>query len=68
MIAANGSLREITVNEFIRRYPETIQIFNEFNIDACCGGGVPLKEAAERDGVDTTALFTALIDAIGCAA
>ena len=50
----------LTVNEITTRYPATIAVFNDFGVDACCGGDVPLAEAAARDGVDPDALTTAL--------
>jgi regulator of cell morphogenesis and NO signaling len=50
----------LTVNEAIRRFPATVAVFNEFGIDACCGGAAPLAEAAERDGADPDALLDAL--------
>ena len=50
----------ITVNELIRAMPATVDAFNRFGIDACCGGAVPIAEAAERDGADVTALLSAL--------
>ena len=50
----------LTVNEFIREFPATVQVFNAFGIDACCGGAVPVRDAAERDGADAEALLEAL--------
>jgi regulator of cell morphogenesis and NO signaling len=52
----------LTVNEIIRRYPASIAIFNRFSIDACCGGGVSVREAAIRDGVDPEVLIAALLE------
>jgi iron-sulfur cluster repair protein YtfE (RIC family) len=52
------------VNEIIAQYPETIAVFNRFGIDSCCGGGVPLADAARRDGADFDALLAALQEAI----
>ena len=49
-----------TVNEIVARHPETIAVFNRFGIDSCCGGGVPLGEAAHRDGAELNALLRAL--------
>lgn len=50
----------LTVNELIRQVPETVQVFNDFGIDACCGGAVPIRAAAERDGADAEALLATL--------
>ncbi len=52
-----------TVNEILARYPATIAVFNRFGIDSCCGGGVPIADAARRDGVDFDALLAALREA-----
>lgn len=52
-----------TVNEIIQQHPEAVATFNEFGIDACCGGDASLEAAAQRDGADITALLNAL-DAI----
>ena len=49
-----------TVNDLIARFPETVTVFNAFGIDACCGGAVPVREAAARDGADLDALLDAL--------
>ena len=43
---------EMTVNEVIRRYPATVALFSRWGIDSCCGGGLPVGEAAQRHGVD----------------
>lgn len=50
----------ITVNEAIASWPSTVAVFNRFGIDACCGGAVPIAEAAERDGADLAALTAEL--------
>lgn len=52
-----------TVNEILVKYPETVSVFNQFGIDACCGGAASLEEAASRDGADVDRLIRAL-DAI----
>lgn len=49
----------MTVNEAIRRFPTTVAVFNDFGIDACCGGAVTIAEAADRDGVDLDMLVEA---------
>lgn len=61
MTTSEGSIDGgITVNEAIRWYPATVAVFNEFGIDACCGGAAPLAEAAVRDGADPQALLEAV--------
>lgn len=55
----------LTVNELIARRPETVAVFNAFGIDACCGGAVPVPEAALRDGADLDALLAALAEVVG---
>jgi regulator of cell morphogenesis and NO signaling len=53
-----------TVNEIVVRHPETIAVFNRFGIDSCCGGGLPLRDAAPRDGAELEALLRALDEAL----
>ena len=60
----------LTVNELIARHPATVATFNAFGIDACCGGAVPVREAARRDGADPDALVAALelvVEVASCA-
>lgn len=40
-----------TVHAILARHPETMPVFERLGIHACCGGDVPLRTAAERDGV-----------------
>jgi regulator of cell morphogenesis and NO signaling len=51
---------DLTVNEAIRRFPATVAVFNDFGVDACCGGAAPLAKAAVRDGADPVALLDAV--------
>ena len=54
-----------TVNDLIALHPATVAVFNAFGIDACCGGAVPVHEAALRDGADPDALLAALAEVVG---
>ena len=49
-----------TVNETIQRFPATVAVFKQFGIDACCGGALQVRDAAQRHGLDPDALLTAL--------
>lgn len=51
---------ELTVNDVIRRFPSTVEVFNRYGIDACCGGAALVPEAALRDGADSEALLAEL--------
>jgi DNA-binding MarR family transcriptional regulator len=54
----------LTVNDVLLRYPETTGVFDEFRIDACCGGAVPLETVASRHGIDLDALLGALEESV----
>ncbi|HET7234032.1 MAG TPA: DUF542 domain-containing protein [Longimicrobium sp.] len=51
---------ELTVNEITVRFPGTLQVFQHYGIDACCGGGKPLGEVATRHAHDLDALLADL--------
>lgn len=53
------------VNETLQLYPATTAVFNQFGIDACCGGAASISDAAARDGADPNELLDALNGAIG---
>ncbi len=55
----------LTVNEMMAREPRTIAVFNQFGMDTCCGSGVPIADAARRDGVALDVLLAALRSAVG---
>lgn len=49
-----------TVNDVLRRHPEAVAFFDAYGVDACCGGGEPLGEAARDAGVAADELLAAL--------
>ena len=55
-----------TVNDVVRMYPESVSVFNQLGIDACCGGDASIADAARRDGVELGSLL-ARLDAIAAA-
>ena len=54
---------DLTVNELIQLNPAAAAVFNSYGIDSCCGGGLPLKEAAQRHGLDVNTLLAAVANA-----
>lgn len=55
----------LTINEIVAAHPETIPVFNRFGFDTCCGGGVRVDEAAQRDGIDVGDVIAALTEVLG---
>ena len=56
--------RDMVINDVIKKYPQTIKVFNEYKVDSCCGGGAPIESTAKRDGVDVEQLIRALNRAV----
>lgn len=54
-----------TVDEIVAFAPITINVFNAFGIDTCCGGAVPLRDATLRAHVPLATFLAALDAAIG---
>lgn len=55
-----GDVAAMSVNEVIRIHPQTVEVFNRYGIDACCGGAAPVRIAAERDGADAAEVLAEL--------
>jgi len=55
--------KDVVVNDCIKLYPKTIGVFTRFKIDSCCGGAVPIEEAAKRDGAPIEDLMKAVNEA-----
>jgi iron-sulfur cluster repair protein YtfE (RIC family) len=66
MRSETKDLLGMTVNEVIRSWPATVSLFADLGIDACCGGALPVAEAARRHGHDpekVRARLDSLLDA-----
>jgi iron-sulfur cluster repair protein YtfE (RIC family) len=50
----------VTVRETMARLPQTKDVFSRFGVDTCCGSGIPILDAAHRDGADLGGLLAAL--------
>jgi regulator of cell morphogenesis and NO signaling len=51
---------ELTVEEVLREFPETMPVFAKHRIDLCCGGKKPLSEVAERHHLPLAGLLAEL--------
>lgn len=51
---------ETLVSEIAARYPATLRTMEALGIDFCCGGGRPLREAAEKAGVPVQAAIAVI--------
>lgn len=45
-------LEELTLNEILRRHPETARILHRYGLDTCCGGAKGLPEVAATHGLN----------------
>ena len=52
-----------TVGELVREKPARSRVFEQFKIDYCCGGKIPLAEACEKRDIDADDVLRALADA-----
>ena len=55
---------DMVINEVIKKFPQTIKVFNDYKVDSCCGGGAPIETTAKRDDIDVEGLLKALNEAI----
>ena len=53
-----------TVAQWVAENPQTAAIFEELQIDYCCGGGISLSEACEQLQVDVNEVLSRLREAI----
>jgi iron-sulfur cluster repair protein YtfE (RIC family) len=60
MTTTHAITAETPVNEVIRLFPTTLPIFHAAGIDSCCGGALPVEEAARRHGLDAEQLLEEL--------
>jgi regulator of cell morphogenesis and NO signaling len=51
---------DMTVNEVITQYPQTMAVFDRHRIDSCCGGALSLAEVTRRHRIDFIALLAEL--------
>jgi regulator of cell morphogenesis and NO signaling len=61
--ADTTGLPELTLHEIVRRIPGARDVLLGHGLDLCCGGELPLREAARLHGLDLEALIGALPEA-----
>lgn len=52
------------LNELVERGPHLLPVLHRFGLDTCCGGSLPLEEAARRHGFAVEELIGALDEAL----
>ncbi len=56
----SNEVKVLTVGELVVEKPSRARVFEQFGIDYCCGGKVPLAEACAAGGADVDAVVEAL--------
>ncbi|MEE9404940.1 MAG: iron-sulfur cluster repair di-iron protein [Algisphaera sp.] len=56
----NNLTSQSTVGQWIAQFPQWSVVFEQLNIDYCCGGKKPLDAACKQAGLDADTLVTAL--------
>lgn len=52
--------KDMTINEVMKLYPKTMEVFTKFNVDSCCGGTNTLEKGAEDSGANLNSFLSAL--------
>lgn len=51
---------KMKINDVVKAYPKSIEIFNDFHIDYCCGGNDALEDAIKELGIETKSFIEVL--------
>lgn len=60
----SGLNKSTPVGEWVAKHPQTARVFEELQIDYCCGGDSPLAQACIAKGVDVERIKSRLSDLI----
>ncbi|NJN17094.1 MAG: DUF542 domain-containing protein [Oscillochloris sp.] len=52
-----------TLNDLVARMPEALPVLQQFGLDTCCGGSLPLEVAAQHHNLDVGDILAALVAA-----
>lgn len=56
--------KEMTINEVIKRYPDTMRVFHKYNVDSCCGGAESIEKSVAAGGINLEKLIRELNEAV----
>ncbi len=51
---------KMKINDVVKAYPKSIEIFNDFHIDYCCGGNDTLEDAIKELGIEVKSFIEVL--------
>jgi len=51
---------DMTINEVVKKYPDTLKVFGEFKVDSCCGGAESIATTAAVSNSNIPELMKAL--------
>lgn len=54
-----------TLNELVAAEPKVLPVLHRYGLDTCCGGGLPIREAARRHELSLDELMAELSVAAG---
>lgn len=49
--------KDMKISDVTKKYPDTLNVFGNFKIDFCCGGGRSIEEAARSKNIDLERLL-----------
>lgn len=54
----------VTVGEWVAQHPQSARVFEEYQIDYCCGGSRPLAQVCTANGLDADQIASRLLTTI----
>lgn len=55
---------DMTINDVVQKWPETMKVFNKHNVDSCCGGAQSIATTAAVSNADIKKLMEDLNAAV----
>ena len=52
--------KDMTINDVVKKYPDTLKVFGDFKVDSCCGGAESIATTAAVSNVNIPELMEAL--------